>query len=270
MKIKPITTIAALSLTVLPAVSMTTVVSYWGFIDDYDQSGVARLTFDADVDNSVGQSSQLQAFLGNASELDTNGGGGFTPYTSTVSGITYGPSRTVKFDDLKGGGSDFTIGMASTFLVDENDGNGAISRDFGNDALLYFTLDGSGFEDFTIRFDAEGTPGDLPSTFDLFYRTSASSTWFRTSSQNNIPLNFFDYPVPDPDNQFADSGIISLDAALNNDSQIEIIISDFAENGNNELEIDNIEIVATAVPEPTSSLLIGLALIGGLLSRKRQ
>ncbi len=85
----------AVFLTALPAVSMTTVVSFWGFTDDYDQSGASRLNFAADVDNSIDQSAQLQAFLGNANELDTNGVGGFAPYTSTVSGITYGPTRLI-------------------------------------------------------------------------------------------------------------------------------------------------------------------------------
>ena len=37
----------------------------------------------------------LQIFLGDASELDDNGGGGFFSYTLPVSGVTYEPSRTI-------------------------------------------------------------------------------------------------------------------------------------------------------------------------------
>ena len=92
---------------------------------------------------------------------------------------------------------------------------------------------------------------DLPSTFDIFYRTTGpGGTWFRDADQNNIDLVFSDLdPLnPDPENQVADSGFITLNSALNNGSQIEILISDFANEGNNELELDNIEIVANMVP----------------------
>ena len=286
--------------------AQTDVVAFWEF-QDYDFRDAVSAQDDADlagrfslapeVNNS---SANLEIFLGNAGNLDGNGGGGYTDYTSPVSGINYVPTRTVKFDDLAGGGPDFDIGGVDQFNIDINDGAGAVLGEpgtFGNDALLYFTLDGTGFENFQLRFDAEGTPlapadpdnpdaapeVTLPTGFDIFFRTSGpGGTWFREADQNNIPL------IPDPNgesdaenqsliidaNEDGEEDLfVSLAAALNNASSIEIIINDFDEGpGNGELEIDNIEIVAnaiTAVPEPSSACLITLALLGFAGRRRR-
>ena len=136
-------------------------------------------------------------------------------------------------------------------------GDPAELDDFGEDALLYITLDGTGFQDLQIRFDLEGTPGEpdpddpdadfstLPTEFDIFYRTTGpNGTWFRPDELNNIEVTFADADPtdPDPDNQIASTNFISLTAALDSQSQIEIIINDFDNNGNDELEIDNVEI----------------------------
>ena len=232
------------------------VVAFWGFAENYDFDANPNFQdFAADVDASNSGDANLQAYLGEADELDDNGGGGFVSYTSPTSGITYAPTRTLKFDDLKGGGDDFSIDGTSMFLVDKNDGSGPLLDDFGNDALLYITLDGTGFQDFEIRFDVEGTPGTLPTSFDIFYRVDGD-VWLRNPAQNNIPLSFSDYAPIDPENQFADSGVLALSSLLNNASAIEIIINDFAEAGNDEMEIDNIEITAGVIPEPTSLALL--------------
>lgn len=246
------------------------VVAFWGWENDYDFSATApnKLDFAGDVDNTVSNNANLQAFLGDVNNFDLNGGGGFVPYTSAASGITYDPTRTVKWDDLRGGGDDFDIGGTTSFQVDRNDGAGAQADDFGNDALLYAIFDGTGFRDFEFRFDAESTPGALAESFDVFYRVGGSGTWFRDADQNNIPLVYEDYPTPDPENQFTDSGFISLNSALNGQSQIEIIVSDFAEFGNEELEIDNFEIVATAIPEPSSVVFVLAIGMAGLVRRR--
>ena len=276
---------ALLSISVLPsfASAQTDVVAFWSFAENYDFSDPAlpdgpnklnfnQAAFPSIIDNTVSATANLQGYLGNAAQLDDNGGGGFVPYTSPVGGLTFAPTRTLKFDDLRGAGNNFDIGGVDIFQVDRLDGAGPLPDDFGNDALIYITLNGTGFQDFQLRFDVEGTPGfddpadpafdplatDLPESFDLFYRTTGpGGTWFRDPSQNNIPLVFSDLDPanPDPDNQVADSGFVALDAALNNASQIEIIIRDFEEGGgNNELELDNIEIVANIVPAPTCLL----------------
>lgn len=136
---------------------------------------------------------------------------------------------------------------------------------------MYLTFDGSGFTDFQLRFDILGTVGDLPSSFDLFYRVDGpGGTWFRDPAQNNIPLVFEDFDPVDPEEQLADSGMISLASLLNGAGSIELIVSDFAENGNGEMQIDNLEIVATAIPEP-STLAVALAgalAVAGRLRRR--
>ncbi len=246
------------------------VVAFWGFVDDYDfTSNPNKQDFAADVDATVADNANLQAFLGVANSLDNNGGTGFVTYTSPTSGDFFDLTNTLKFDDIKGGGSNFDIGGVSTFQVDKNDGAGPLADNFGNDALLYITLDGTGYEDFEIRFDVEATPGELPPSFDIFFRTGGTGgTWYRLLAQNNVPLSFMDYVPADPENQYADSGVISLSSILNGAS-IELIINDFVEgNGNDEMEIDNIEITANlTVPEPST---LGLLVVAGCAMMTRR
>lgn len=249
------------------------VVAFWGFANDYDFAGnPKKQDFVAEAGTQMGVAN-LQAFLGredgNNDELDNNGGGGFLAYTSPASGITYQPTRTVKWDDLRGGGDDFDIAGQSEFMINKKDGQGVITDNFSNDALMYITFDGSGYRDFDLRFDIEATPGELPTTYDVFYRVGGSGTWFREFDQDDIGLNFMDYATPDPENQFASSEPLRLAPVLNNQSQIEIIVNDFAESGNDEMEIDNIEIIGAAIPEPSGlTLMASLAACGAIYWRR--
>jgi hypothetical protein len=247
------------------------VVAFWGFASDYDfVTNPNKQDFAPDVDGTLAGNANLQAYLGVADNLDNNGGSGFVTYTSPTSGIFYDVTRTLKFDDLKGGGDDFDIGGVTSFPIDKSDGAGPLAGGFGNDALLYITLDGTGYQDFQIRFDADAETEDHPTSFDIFFRTAATSgVWYRLSDQNNIPLNFVDYTPADPENMYAESGIVSLSSILNGAS-IELIINDFAEGpGNGELEFDNIEITANrTVPEPGTLMLVAAGLLGFAISRR--
>ena len=255
--------------------AQTDVIAFWDFRADFDFSdgfdGPNLQDFPATefgVDNTASNNANFQAFLGNAANLDNNGGSGFVPYSSPVSGITVGPSRAVKWDDLRGGGVDFDINGQTIFNVMRGD-NPAAEDDFGNDALIYLTLDATGFQDLQFRFDIEGTPGQpdpnnptaeientLPTQFDVFIRTTGpNGTWFRPDELNNIQIEFFDYDPVDPENQFGETGYISLGSALDNASQVEIIFNDFdGETANDEMEIDNFEIVGNLVGP---SILLG-------------
>lgn len=246
------------------------VVAFWSFDDAYDfTTNPNKQDFLANAGAQV-STANLQAYLGNAGNLDNNGGSGFVPYTSPTSGLTYNETFTLKYDDLAGSGSNFDIGGVTTFQVDKNDGAGPLAENFGNDALVYISLDGTGYEDFQIRFDIEATPGELPSTFDIFFRTGATGgVWYRETVQNNIGLTFVDYSPADLENQYANSGVISLSSILNGASPIEIILNDFSENGNDEMELDNIEITANlTVPEPGSLLLLSMCLLTSMSLRK--
>ena len=253
--------------------AQTDVIAFWDFGTDFDFAdgfdGPNAQDFPASefgVDNTVSNNANFQAFLGDAANLDCNGGGGFVSYTSPVSGITVGPSRTVKWDDIRGGGDDFDINGQTIFNVIRGD-NDAAEDDFGNDALIYLTFDATGFQDLQFRFDIEGTPGQpdpnnpnaeiedtLPTQFDVFIRTTGpNGTWFRPDELNNIEIEFFDYDPVDPENQFGATGYISLGSALDNASQVEIIFNDFdGETANDEMEIDNFEIVGNV-----ASVLLG-------------
>ncbi|MGB7326479.1 MAG: PEP-CTERM sorting domain-containing protein [Rubripirellula sp.] len=251
------------------------VVAFWGFADDYNFSTPDTLKYDftADVDNTASGNANLQGYIGLAASLDSNGGGGAISYTSPTSGITYAPTRTLKWDDARGGGPDFDIGGVTLFNVNDIESGTTTTRDFGNDALMYLTFDTTDFMDLSLRFDIEGTPGALPTTFDIFYRAGGATDWTRGNGQNNIPLTFQDYVPLDPDNQFADSGSISLASTLNNQSSVELILSDFADNGNNEMEIDNFEIIGTrisSVPEPSSVAVLAIGIVGYSMRRRKR
>ena len=245
------------------------VLAFWGWETHADfTSDPNKQDYLADVDNTASGGANLQAFLGDPANLDDNGGGGWETYTSSTSGITYNPTDTLKYDDLKGGGSDFDIAGTVIFDIDKNDGAGVVQDDFGNDALMYITLDTTGYQNVRYRFGIESEPNDLASSYDVFYRVGGSGTWFREAADNNIDITS-DYVVFDADNSQASLALRSLSNAINNQSQVEIIISDFAEFGNGEMEIDNLEIVATAIPEPGSLVLIALISLPMGIVRRR-
>ena len=84
-------------------------------------------------------------------------------------------------------------------------------------------------------------------------------------------MELFQVGLPDElnENQRLDTGVgyFSLSSALDNASTIEIVINDF--DGNDELEFDNFEIVATSIPEPSSASLLMLVCMG-VASRRRR
>ena len=272
MKIKSNTPVICSLLSLMAvgsASAASTVVARWTFDADFEFIDTTKQTFSPETDSTGGAPAMATAFIGDFANFDSNGGGGNLGFTSEVDGMNFAPSRTIKWDDLKGGGVDFDIGGITEFSVDKNDGAGPLPDDFGNDALIYLTLDSTNYQNLEIRFDVEGTPGDLPETFDLFYRIGgAGNTWQRDVDANNIGLTFQDFDPVDLENQFARSGQISLNGALDGASQVEIILNDFADLGNNEMEIDNIEISGDLVPEPSSALLILLS--AGLVAGRRQ
>ena len=146
--------LAACSLNLNHAHAQTDVVAFWGFQQTFNfddgADGPNMQDHLADVDNTAAGGANLQTFMGDAGRLDDNGVGGFASYTSPVSGAIFAASRTIKWDDLSGPGDDFSINGVSLFTVDFNDDLGPIAgEDFGNDALVYITLDGTGSVSYT-------------------------------------------------------------------------------------------------------------------------
>ena len=128
--------------------------------------------------------------------------------------------------------------------------------------MSYIYFDGQGFSDFELRFDVQVEETTPATSFDLFYRTTgAGGVFYR--AENNTSLNI--------DSEFNGSATVILPAALDRQSNIEIILTDFDEGevANGDLEFDNIEI--TAVPEPGAALgAITTALGVGALRKKRE
>jgi hypothetical protein len=219
--------------------------------------------FETDV-GSRAATGFLTAFIGAAingdkPNLDPDGGKGIF-YTSNTSGTSYAATRSLHFEDLKGKGDDFEIDGSSVILQDR--GQGTVEENFSNDANVYIYLDGQNYSDFELRFDVQVEETTPATSFDLFYRTTgAHGVFYR--AENNTSLNI--------DSEFNGSATVTLPAALDRQSNIEIILTDFDEGdvANGDLELDNIEI--TAVPEPGAALgAITTALGVGALRKKRE
>ena len=245
------------------------VVAFWNFPVEDDFPGENAPVNYWDFGTAIGsraEESLLKAFIGAAMKdldpnIDPNGGKGL-PFTSEVSGLSYEESRSLHWEDLKGGGNNFEIDGSSTVI--QNRGEGPRQGDFSNDALVYIQLDGSGLSDFEIRFDVQVDKSTPATSFDLFYRIDgAGGIWYRSEAYDNLSLNL--------DAEFEGSATVVLPEELDDQANIELILNDFDEGdppGNSDLEIDNVEI--TAVPEPAAALgaLTSTLTIGFLRARR--
>ena len=175
-------------------------------------------------------------------------------------------SNRLTWLDLKGGGDDWEDPRTgSPTVVVDKAGTIDPNYDFGNDALIYITLDGTGLSNFAISIEAvlDSDPEDHVTSMDFFYRVSTSNdTWYRPADMNNVGWTT-------TSGNGASLTNFSLPTALAGQPNIELVIADFAEgDGNNFLAIGPLTIAA--VPEPSTAIMVGLGLVGLAAVGRRQ
>lgn len=124
----------------------------------------------------------------------------------------------------------------------------------GPDAEWILTIDTTGWEDISIRWDyrSEQTP-----SFDLHYRVGGEGDWGSVLA---------DWPIIADDAWHSFSRDMSYLSAIEDQMIVEFRMEDMELAGNGRFVFDNLEL--TGIPEPATVLLLGF---GGLaLLRKRR
>jgi hypothetical protein len=128
----------------------------------------------------------------------------------------------------------------------------------GDNAKWIVTLDTTGWQDISLRFDYKAWDPSTTS-FDMDYRLSDADTW--THIENN-------YPITADNSYHAFSySLASLDV-IENKPLVELRFNDLDHNGKGKFAFDNFELTGSVIPEPFSILLFGLGAVALRLKRK--
>lgn len=135
-------------------------------------------------------------------DIDDNGKGG-VGYTD-VKSVTHSADKALAWDDIKGDGSD---------------------------AELLMSINTTHWSDLALRFDYETDSAD---SFDLEYSTNGGLSWNKPFNNESITANAGSYTSKSLD--------LSSETGLNNQAFVLFKFSDFDNNGNDKLKLDNLEI----------------------------
>ena len=223
---KLITPTALFLLLALSSPTDASLMAIWDFGPD-----AAGYTLNVTTENVVGTPTLVAA---NA-EYDVDGKDGY-PYRDAA-GTFHDAGQAVGWNDVSGAGA--------------------------NDAYWIMTINTTGWQDMTIRWDhlSDNTGANLgPTSFDLHYRVG-SGTWIPILNDNSIKRD---------DTWWEFSHDLSSITAIENQSDVYFRVSDLNQEGttrpDGSYRFDNLEL--TGVPEPATVLLLGLGSLA-LLRRKR-
>ncbi len=163
-------------------------------------------------------------------KLDTNGKDGWA-YTDAA-GILHAVGQSAAWDDVKVSSSP--------------------------DAKWIVTLDTTGWQDISVRFDYKAWDPTTIS-FDLSYQLDSTGIWVSILNDQTIiadkAFHSFSYSLANID-------------AIENYSSVQLKVSDL-DKGNNEFAFDNYELTGTLIPEPATIGLFGLGITAIIRKRRK-
>jgi len=186
------------------------------------------------------------------------------PQYEYVSGVPTLAAGNADYDTNGGDGVDFTDAAGNSHAAGQALHWNDVSKSGDNDACIIITIDTTGWQDMSIRWDYKSdNDGDKkgPVSFDLDYQVGDGG-WF------NILDN---YAITRDDAWHELNYDLSLLTAINNQSSVQFRINDLDEADlSGDYWQDNIQLTGTAVPEPFSAVLLALGGVALLSKRPKQ
>jgi hypothetical protein len=183
------------------------------------------------------------------------------PQYEYVSGAPTLAAGNADYDADGGNGVAFTDAAGNSHIAGQALHWNDVSKSGDNDAYIIITIDTTGWQDMSIRWDYKSdNTGDKtgPVSFDMDYAVG-SGDWVNIVNNQAITRD-------DAWHEF--SYDLSSLTAIDNQSSVQFRINDLDENDlSGDYWQDNIQLTGTVVPEPLSAVL--LALGGVALLRKR-